>query len=127
MELVDAHFSEPGVEDAIPNDVKWGYYCPRLVDHSKLKPIEVLTSFGPEIEMQLAIAGGVQALHDVGPLLLSPLTKLGISQESTNSSSFANYRFQKITSTFGFANGFPHLELVLQKIPRILSLVNANY
>jgi hypothetical protein len=126
MELVDACSSELDVEDATPNDVEWGYYCPRLVDHSKLKPIEVLTSFSPEIETQLAIVGGVEALHDVGPLLLSPLTELGISQESTNSSSFANYRFQEIASTFGFANGFPHLELVLQKIPRISSLVNAN-
>jgi hypothetical protein len=33
MELVDAHSSEPDVEDVTPHDVEWGYYCPGLVDH----------------------------------------------------------------------------------------------
>jgi hypothetical protein len=81
MELVDAHSGEVNVEDVAPNDVERGYYYPRLVDHSKLRPLEVLTSFCPKIEMQLATTNGVEVLHDVGLLLFSPLTKLGISQE----------------------------------------------
>jgi hypothetical protein len=59
----------------------------------ELKLLDVLTSFGPEIEMRLATPSGVEALHDVGPLLLSPLMELGISQENAKSFSFANYRF----------------------------------
>ncbi len=46
-ESVDVCSSEPGVEDATPNDVEWGYYCLGLVDHSELKPFDVLTSFRP--------------------------------------------------------------------------------
>jgi hypothetical protein len=90
MELVDVHFGEPDVEDVTPNDVDWGYYCPRLVDHLELRPFEVLTSSCPKIEMRLVAASGAEALHDVGPFLFSPLTKLGISQEIFG---FANYRF----------------------------------
>jgi hypothetical protein len=39
---------------------------------------------------------------------------------------FANFCFQEITSSFGFANEAPHSKLVLQKIPNFLSLVNVN-
>jgi hypothetical protein len=126
MELVNACSSELDVEDVAPNDVEQVYYYPRLVDHLELRPIEISTSFGPEIETQLAAAGGIEVLHDLGPLMFFLLTKLGISQESAKSFGFAYYRFQEITNTFSFANKAPHFELVLQKIPRISSLVNAN-
>jgi hypothetical protein len=126
MELVNACSSEPSVENVAPNDVEQVYYYPRLVDHLELRPIEISTSFGLEIETQLATASGIEALHDVGPLMFFPLTELGISQESAKSFGFANYRFQKIVNTFSFADEAPHLELVLQKIPRISSLVNAS-
>jgi len=75
----DVHYSEPDVEDVALNDVKWGYYCPKLVDHLELRPLEVSTSSHPKIEMQLVAASGVKALHDVGPLLLSPFTEFSIS------------------------------------------------
>ncbi len=55
----------------------------------------------------------MEALHDVGLFLFSPLTKFGISQESAKSSDFANYRFQDIANTFGFPDETLHLELVL--------------
>jgi hypothetical protein len=126
MELVNACSSEPGVEDVAPNDVEHVYYYPRLVDHLEMKPIEISTSFSPKIETQLATASGIETLHDVGPLMFFPLTELGISQESVKSFGFANYRFQEIVNTFSFADEAPHLEFVLQKIPRISSLVNAN-
>jgi len=126
MELVNACSSEPGVEDVTPNDVEHVYYYPRLVDHLEMKPIEISTSFSPKIETQLATASGIETLHDVGPLMFFPLTELGISQESVKSFGFANYRFQEIVNTFSFADEAPHLEFVLQKIPRISSLVNAN-
>jgi hypothetical protein len=93
MQSVDVCFGEPDVEDVTPNDVEQGYYCPRLLDHSELKPLEVSTSSGPKIEMQLVVASGMEVLHDVGPLLLSPFTELGILQESTKTFGFANYRF----------------------------------
>ncbi len=51
MELVDAHFNETDVEDATPNDVEEGYYCPRLGDHLESKPLDILTSSSLEIEM----------------------------------------------------------------------------
>jgi hypothetical protein len=79
MGSIDACSNEPNVEDTTPNDVEGGYYCPRLVDHSELKPLNVSTSFHPKNETQLVIAGGMEALHDVGILLLFPLTKLNIS------------------------------------------------
>jgi hypothetical protein len=69
MESNDVCFNKLGVEDTTPNDVEWGYYCPKLMDHLELKPLEVSTSYGPKIEMQLAVVGGLEALHDVGPLL----------------------------------------------------------
>jgi hypothetical protein len=50
MELVEVHSWGSDVEDVTPNDVKWGYYCPRLVDHLELMPFEVSTSFGLGIE-----------------------------------------------------------------------------
>lgn len=127
MESVDVFFSKPNVEDVTPNDIEKGYYCPRLVDHLELRPLEISTSSSLEIETRLAIIGGVEALHDVGPLLLSPFTKLGISQESAKTSGLANYRFQEIASTFSFSNEAPHSKLVLQKIPKILNLVNVNW
>jgi hypothetical protein len=126
MELVEAHSWGPDVEDVTPNDVKWGYYCRRLVDHLQLRPFDVLTSSGLEIEMRLVIIGNVETLHDVGALLLSPLTKLGITQESAKFSNFANYKFQEIASTSSFTNDALHLELVLQKIPRISNWVNVS-
>jgi hypothetical protein len=115
MESVDVCFGEPYVEDVAPNDVEWGYYCPRLVDHSELKPFEVLTSSRPKIETQLAATNGVEALHDVGPFLFSPFTKLGILQESTKTFGFANYRFQEIASTSSFANEASHLGVFFSK------------
>jgi hypothetical protein len=90
MESIDAHSSEPSVEDITPNDVKWGYYCPRLMDHSELKPFDVLTSLHPNNETRLAVVGGTKTLHDVGSFLLSPLMEFGILQESAKTSSFAN-------------------------------------
>jgi len=93
MGSVDACSSEPSVEDATPNDVEGGYYCPSLVDHLELKPFDVLTSSHPKNEMRLAVVSGTKALHDVGFLLLSPLTKLSVLQESAKTSCFANYRF----------------------------------
>ncbi len=50
MESVDAHSSEPGVEDATLNDVEGGYYCHRLVDHLELRPFDVSTSSRPKVE-----------------------------------------------------------------------------
>jgi hypothetical protein len=76
--------------------------------------------------MQLVIIGNAEALHDVGALLLSPLTKLGITQESAKFSNFANYKFQEIANTSSFTNEALHLELVLQKIPRISNWVNVS-
>ncbi len=73
MESVDVRFSKPSVVDTTPNDVEWGYYCPKLVDHLELKPLKVSTSSSPKIETQFAIVGGVEALPNVGPLLFSPL------------------------------------------------------
>jgi hypothetical protein len=74
----------------------------------------------------LVIIGSAEALHDVGTFLLSPLTKLGIMQESAKFSDFANYKFQEIASTSNFTNEALHLELVLQKIPRISNLVDVS-
>jgi hypothetical protein len=91
-----------------------------------VEAFDVLTSFGPKIEMRLAIVGGMEALHDVGPFLLSPLMELGILQKSAKFPDFANYRFQEIASTSSFADEAPHSQLVLQNIPRILSLVNVS-
>ncbi len=79
----------------------------------QLRPFDVLTSSGLEIEMRLVIIGNAKALHDVGALLLSPLTKLGITQESAKFSNFANYKLQEIASTSSFTNDTLHLELVL--------------
>jgi hypothetical protein len=93
MESINPHSSEPSVEDATPNDVKWGYHFLGLVDHLKLRPFDVLTSFHPKNETQLAVVGGTKALHDVGSFLLSPLMEFGILQESVKTSNFANYRF----------------------------------
>ncbi len=62
MESIDAHSSEPSVEDITPNDVKWGYYCPRLMDHSELKPFDVLTSLHPKNETRLAVVGGTKTV-----------------------------------------------------------------
>jgi hypothetical protein len=50
MELFEVRSWELDVEDVEPNDVKWGYYCPRLVDHLKLRPFDVSTSSSLEIE-----------------------------------------------------------------------------
>jgi hypothetical protein len=75
MESVDVRFSKPGVANTTPNDVKWGYYYPKLVDHLELKSLEVSTSSSPKIETQFATVGGVEALLNVGPLLFSPLNK----------------------------------------------------
>jgi hypothetical protein len=41
--------------------------------------------------MQLVVASGMEALHDVGFCLFFPITKLGILQESATTSNFANY------------------------------------
>jgi hypothetical protein len=41
MELVDVRFNEPNVEDGALNDVKGGYYCRKLMDHSELRPFDV--------------------------------------------------------------------------------------
>jgi hypothetical protein len=92
-----------------------------------LKPLDVLTSFHLKDETRLAIASGVEVLHDVGSFLLSPLTKFGILQKSAKPSNFSNYSCQEIINTFGFTNEALHLKLVLQKIPKILSLVNVSY
>jgi hypothetical protein len=51
------------------------------VDHLELRPFDVSTSSGLEIEMWLVATSGAEALHDVGALLHSPLTKLGISKK----------------------------------------------
>lgn len=83
------------------------------MDHLELRPLDVLTSSSPKIEMWLVVVSRVEALHDVGLFLFSPLTKFGISQESAKSSDFANYRFQDIANTFGFPDETLHLELVL--------------
>jgi hypothetical protein len=80
MELIDVRSNEPNVEDAALNDVEWRYYCFRLVDHLKLKPLDVLTSSCLENEIQLAIASGPKTMHDVGSLLFYPLMELGILQ-----------------------------------------------
>jgi hypothetical protein len=45
MELLNVHSSELNVEDVAPNDEERGYCCLGLVDHSELKPLDVLTSF----------------------------------------------------------------------------------
>jgi hypothetical protein len=50
MELVEARSWEPNVEDVTPNDVERGYYY-ILVDHLELRPFDVSTSSGLEIEM----------------------------------------------------------------------------
>jgi hypothetical protein len=123
MELVDACSSEPNVEDASTNDVKQGHYCPGLVDHLELKPFDVLTSSRLKNKMPLVVASAIEVVHDVGSFLFYPFMELGILQESATTSNFANYSYQKITNTFGFANEALHLELVLHKIPKILSLV----
>ncbi len=80
MELVNVRSTELGVKDATSNDVERGYYYLGLVDHSKLRT-------------QLMTTSGVEVVHDVGSLLLYPVTKLGILQESLISMtfSFANY------------------------------------
>jgi hypothetical protein len=93
MESIDVCSNELGVEDATPSDVEQVYCCPRLVDHSKLRPFDVLTSSYPKNETQLATIGGSKTLHDVGSFIFSPFTKLGILQESAKTSNFANYRF----------------------------------
>jgi hypothetical protein len=86
MEAIDVCSSEPNFEDATPNDVEQGYYCSRLVDHLKLRPLDVSTSSRLENEMQLAVASGAKGVHDVGSLLLYPLTKFGIMLESAMTS-----------------------------------------
>jgi hypothetical protein len=126
MELVEVHPNEPNVEDSTLNDVEQGYYCPRLVDHLELRSLDVSTSSSLKIEMRLGAFGGLEALHDVGIHLFFPFTKLGISQKNAKSSDFSNYKFQEIINTSSFANEPLHLDLVLQKIPRILSLVNVK-
>jgi hypothetical protein len=93
MESVNARSNELSVEDVTPIDVKWRYYCPRLVDHLELRPLDVLTSSSLEIEMWLAAVGAAKALHVVGPFILSPFTKFGMSQESAKSTEFSNYMF----------------------------------
>jgi hypothetical protein len=50
MESIDVHSNEPGVEDVAPNDVKQGYYCPRLMGHLELRPLDVSTTSNPKIE-----------------------------------------------------------------------------
>jgi hypothetical protein len=62
MESIDVHFNEPGVEDVTPNDIEQGYYCPRLMGHLELRPLDVSTISNPKIETQLVVV----ALHDVG-------------------------------------------------------------
>jgi hypothetical protein len=91
MESVNVCFSALGVEDTTPHDVELGYYCPGLVDHSKLSPFHVLTSTFLKNETKFVIIGGVEVVRDVGLLLFHPLTKLTILQESATTSSFANY------------------------------------
>jgi hypothetical protein len=45
---------------------EWGYYCLGLVNHLKLKVLDVLKSSHPEIEMHLVTIGGAKVVHDVG-------------------------------------------------------------
>ncbi len=61
------------------------------MDQLEFRPIDVLTSFCSKNEMQLVVASGMEALHDVGFCLFFPITKLGILQESATTSNFANY------------------------------------
>ncbi len=113
MELVDVRFNEPNVEDGALNDVKGGYYCRKLMDHSELRPFDVWTSFCPKVETRLVVANGMEGWHDVDPLLVFPFMELDILQESAKTFGFSNYRCQEIINNFDFVNEALNLELVL--------------
>lgn len=78
MELVDGRSREFNVEDITPNDVEWGYYYPELVDHLELRALDVLTSFRPKNQTQLAVVGDMEVVHDVNFFLVYPLLELNI-------------------------------------------------
>ncbi len=61
------------------------------MDHSKLRPLDVLTSSHLKNEIRLAVINGVEGVHDVDSFLFYPLMKLGILQESATTSGFAIY------------------------------------
>jgi hypothetical protein len=113
MELINVYFNEPNVEDGALNDVEEGYYCCKLVDHSKLRPFDVSTSFHPKVETLLDVVNDMEGWHDVGLLLVFPLMELDILQESAKTCGFSNYRCQEIVKHFDFVNEVLNLELFL--------------